>query len=421
MKTKLVNNLLLKILSVLAAILLWLIVVNIDDAVTSKQIRNVKVSMLNTNVLTEQGQMCRVEDGTDVVDLTVYARRSVLDKLKASDFSATADLKKDLRYDSMVKIDVAYTGSQKSTDIQKIELSRTNVLVKIEESVTEQFKVNVRTNGEASDGLTIGSKIPEQTLIEVTGPISVVNRIKKVEVEVEATGITGTSVRTGKLELLDADNNPIDGTYLDYYGKDSDFEVTLTVLKTKLVGISFDISTAAPEGYALSAISYKPETVTIAGEKSQISPIYNLSIPPEALNPDRETGTVKQTVDISQYLDDGIIIPKEEEREIVVTMDILPLLTETYPIGPDQIEYLNMPEGLELDISEMPALDVPVSALESALAGLTADQISVSVDLSGYSRSGTYAVPATVTVPENYQVPDDLEITLKLVRDKEET
>ena len=54
-------------------------------------------------------------------------------------------------------------------------------------------------------------------------------------------------------------------------------------------------------------------------------------------------------------------------------------------------------------------------------AGLTADQISVSVDLSGYSRSGTYAVPATVTVPENYQVPDDLEITLKLVRDKEET
>lgn len=119
MKTKLVNNLLLKILSVLAAILLWLIVVNIDDAVTSKQIRNVKVSMLNTNVLTEQGQMCRVEDGTDVVDLTVYARRSVLDKLKASDFSATADLKKDLRYDSMVKIDVAYTGSQKSTDIQK--------------------------------------------------------------------------------------------------------------------------------------------------------------------------------------------------------------------------------------------------------------------------------------------------------------
>ena len=46
MKTKLFDNLLLKILSVVAAILLWLIVVNIDDAVDNRQIRNVKVNMV---------------------------------------------------------------------------------------------------------------------------------------------------------------------------------------------------------------------------------------------------------------------------------------------------------------------------------------------------------------------------------------
>ena len=111
MKTKIFNNLLLKILSVIAAILLWLLVINIDDAITSKPFRNVKVNMINTDILTTQGQMCRIEEGTDTVDLTIYARRSVLKDLKASDFVVTADMQKDLRYGSMVKIEVAYLGN----------------------------------------------------------------------------------------------------------------------------------------------------------------------------------------------------------------------------------------------------------------------------------------------------------------------
>ena len=50
MKTKIFNNLLLKILSVIAAVLLWLVVVNIDDAVTSKPFKNIKVNIIIKNV-----------------------------------------------------------------------------------------------------------------------------------------------------------------------------------------------------------------------------------------------------------------------------------------------------------------------------------------------------------------------------------
>ena len=311
MKTKVFDNLLLKVLSVAAAVILWLVVVNIDDAVGSRPIRNVKVSMVNMEALTSQGQMCRIEEGTDVVDLTVYARRSVLNNLKSSDFVVTADMQKDLQYGSMVKIEVSYVGD---ATIERVEQNRENVLVSIEESVTEQFKVVVRQKGEPGNGLVKGSAVPEQTLLEVTGPASVVERIKQVEVEVNVAGITGTVVRPGKLTLMDSDRNPIDGTYLDYSGKDTDFNVTVTTLNKKTVGISFDISEAAPEGYSLSAISYTPETVTIAGTEAQLRPIRNLDIPAEVLNPEGTVGKFEQTVDISQYLDEGIVIPDEDER-----------------------------------------------------------------------------------------------------------
>ena len=103
MKAKIFDNLLFKILALLMAVLLWVVVVNIDDAVSYKKISGVKVNLINTDVLTSQDQTIRVEEGTDIVNLTVYARSSVLKSLKAEDFSATADVKKDLLYDNMVK------------------------------------------------------------------------------------------------------------------------------------------------------------------------------------------------------------------------------------------------------------------------------------------------------------------------------
>ena len=91
MKAKIFDNLLFKILALLMAVLLWVVVVNIDDAVSYKKISGVKVNLINTDVLTSQDQTIRVEEGTDTVNLTVYARSSVLKSLKAEDFSATAD------------------------------------------------------------------------------------------------------------------------------------------------------------------------------------------------------------------------------------------------------------------------------------------------------------------------------------------
>lgn len=169
-------------------------------------------------------------------------------------------------------------------------------------------------------------------------------------------------------------------------------------------------------GYGLSAITYKPETVKIAGTSAQIHPIYNLNIPPEALNPEGATGRVEQTVDISRYLEEGLVIPDEGEREIVVTMDITQHAAQSYLFTPDRIQYQNVPEGMEPDLSEAGVLEVSVSGLEEDLAGVTAESITASVDLSECRRPGTYTLPVNVTVPEGLRAPEGLELTVELVR-----
>lgn len=417
MKKRVLNNLSWKILSVVAAIICWIVVVNIDDTIESKTIRNVSVTLINTDALTSQDQTYMIEEGTDKVNITVYARRTELAKVKESDFTVTADVEKDLRYDSMVKIEVSYTGS---ATIDSVSQSRENVLLSIEEKVTEQFKVIVETTGEPADGLVVGATTPEQTLIEVSGPKSEVERVKRVVAEVDITGITGTTTRTCTLRLTNSDGEEITSSQLEYTGKDTDFSVTVTTLSTKLVGISFDVSEAAPEGYSLASISYKPETVTIAGEESDIRSIYNLSIPASALNPDGETGTVQQTVDISQYLDDDILIPSEEEKEIAVTMEIVENETVEYSVSSDSVVMENLANGLEAILTDADALTITVTGLPSTLAELTTDDITVSIDLSEITRTGTYTAALDVALPDGLSCADAPEITVEVVEAEEE-
>ena len=105
MKLNLTDNLFLKVLSVLTAIILWLIVVVISDAEGTDTFP-LEVTLKNTDVVTENGKVFWVEDGSNYVKLTVRARRSILEDLKSTDFILTADMEKDLKYDSLVGIRV---------------------------------------------------------------------------------------------------------------------------------------------------------------------------------------------------------------------------------------------------------------------------------------------------------------------------
>ena len=57
MKKKITNNLDLKILALFFSVILWLIVVNIDDPVKTVTFSGVEVKILNGDELTKKGQV----------------------------------------------------------------------------------------------------------------------------------------------------------------------------------------------------------------------------------------------------------------------------------------------------------------------------------------------------------------------------
>ena len=338
---KLTDNLFLKLLSIFAAIVLWVVVVVISDGEV-KDTYSTEVILKNTDVVTENGKVYWVEDGSNFVKLTVRARRSVMEDLKPTDFIVTADMEKDLKYDSQVEIRVECKNKNIKVE-DNVTLSRNNVIVSIEDSATEQFPVHVSHMGSINSGLMVGSMVPEQTIIKVTGPVSIVERIKEVKAVVDVTGLPATSVKNCALKLYDGDGDQIDTTYLSYVGKSDGIDVTVSMLNTKTVPLVFSYFGTPAENYEVADVDWKPETIEVAGNSEVLAALTSLRVPAEAVNVDGISEELQLIIDITEYLPSGVILKDETSASVLVIVEV----KYTEPVNDETVQENDSEEQTE--------------------------------------------------------------------------
>ncbi len=415
MKKKLTNNLALKILSVISAVLFWLVVANEVDPVRTETYTGIRVSILNENAITSKGKVYKIEDESDVISVTVTTRRSVHRNLTSADFVATADMEKDIQYDNLIAINVTCMDRNVSTaDIKK---SRNNVKVSIEDSATEEFNVVVKPRGTPGSGYVVGEMVPEQRVIKVTGPVSIIERIKRIEAEVDVTGRTADDTVVCSLKMLNTDGDQLDTTYLQYNGKTSGMAVRINMLKTKEVSLRFGVSGTAGTGAVYRGINFKPETIEIAGTVEALQGLTAITIPNEAVNIDgfMETQTVE--IPISQYLPENIrLVDEAADGLAVVTVEIERMQTTEVTIPISQVALTGIPKGYSVDFGDLKEISLRISALEEDLQVLDTEEIIAILRVSGGSKPGTRTGKLEIHTPEKYSVDAEVSVEYELLK-----
>lgn len=87
------NNMWMKILSVVIAVLIWLFVANTNDPVVTKRFYSIPVKVMNEDALTKRGYAYEILDGEEV-NITVKGKSSIVRSMGISDFQAIADFSK---------------------------------------------------------------------------------------------------------------------------------------------------------------------------------------------------------------------------------------------------------------------------------------------------------------------------------------
>ena len=92
MKKNLTKNIPLKIMSVIVGILVWLIVVNVDDPIVTKGFVISDVQIINEAYVDQLGEMVMQDDSENTVRVYITGSRKTVNRITSSDIKAVADL-----------------------------------------------------------------------------------------------------------------------------------------------------------------------------------------------------------------------------------------------------------------------------------------------------------------------------------------
>ena len=129
---KLLNNLPLKILSILIAIVIWYVVVSV----------NVPVQVTNEAYIAAGKKTYQIEEEYQTVTVTVTDNNSVVSRLKASDITVTADLTQIVTMDTNpVYVPIKATCSMVKQE--KLSTVTATIPVEIEDVDSEKFPITI--------------------------------------------------------------------------------------------------------------------------------------------------------------------------------------------------------------------------------------------------------------------------------------
>jgi YbbR domain-containing protein len=390
----LTNNIGLKIASILMAMALWLVVVNMDNPNVPRTY-TIPVTVVNAEIVENMGKVYEIKENNNKATFTVTGKRSILDKMGPDDFAATADLQQiDLSQESEIKlVPIEVTALKNRTQLD-IDRRTVNLSITLEDLKKEQLPITVQTFGEPADGYAIGDNITtEPNLLTFSGPASVVSRISKVVARVNVQGATSDVSSDVGLEFFDEVGYVVESDQVRL--EQEIVNVSVEVLATKNVPVRCIVSGTPKEGYKFQDVVFEPKEVWIKGKEKDLNEVPYIEIK-EELSVEGLDQNTEVTCEVAPLLPEGVSLIKEEEGKIAIQLMIEKMETRSVEIPVKNIRIDNLPTNYNLEFINNVGL-ISVMGLAEDLSEFNVSMAEVFIDVTGLAE-GTQDVDLQVSL-----------------------
>lgn len=405
MEKKNLNNLGLKVISLVIAVVIWIVVVNVDDYKTTKQISGIEIEFINGSAITEKNKVYEVPKGT-TVDIVVKGKRSVVEKLTSEDFKAVADLSK-MSVTNAVAVKVSAVSSYIGKDLT-ITYTDNAVVVAVEDKLETQFPITIQTTSDVAEGYAIRSKTATPNLITVKGAESVVKNIREVVVSVDVKDANQNLSAVAEPIFIDGNGEIIDSSKFEY---DVDkVDVYIEVMKTKELSVKVSGKGELREGYAIASIDYQPTTIEVVGEPADLAKVEEILIDDVDVTDcykDLETA-----VNIVDYLPTGITLVGTNQ-EIMIKIFIEKIEEKELRLEPNDINIVGKQSGYAYTFKGPITYNLSVRGLKDDLESLEITNLIPSIDVTGYGP-GIYTFEVNLRDIKGVEVLDTLTVELEI-------
>ena len=408
LKMSLTNNIGLKFLAVLIALVLWLAIVNVNDPEKTITVSNIPISVTNESAITSRDMVYNVKS-EQYLNITVSGKRSIVSNLSAEDFRATASLKELSKVNS-IPVDVTTKNASLGRKITIVKQSAQTILVDVENVEEKDFTdLVVEYTGKVADGYVAGLSSMSTDEVTVKAPTSIIDKIKKVAVRCSLDGTNTNISKKCPVILYDKNDKEIKSDEIEL--SDKKIRVNVNVLRAKQVPISTinkDELGKPADGYVVDDVILSSDSITVYGSEESLDSIESLDIQDDIDVSDAK-GDVTQNIDVTGKLPKGLSV--SGESTITVNVLIKKLITRTFEYDASEVSLNDLSSDLDVQLVTK-KVKVTLQGEEEVISQLTKDDIAISADL-GKVKEGTTTVHVDVAVPDNTTLMNNVTIKIK--------
>lgn len=418
-KRKLTDNLSLKIMSVAIAIVVWLIVVNIDNPVGTNYYTITDVELINKEYVESSdtiGKMCMPEENQDSVKVAITASKKVRDRIRLSDITAVADLQQAVSLDTdPVMVPITVTCLASGVLPSDIKVTPQNLTVNLDEKETQEFVVNV-SKGDTKPGkdYEVGSLTASPEKIRITGPKTLVNKIDKVNATIALDSNTEDYTQEVYLTIYDKNQEALSESEMNSLRIENNAKVIVTAKLWKIrtgVKISAGYVGTPASGYQVGSVKTVPDTISVAGNTEGLESLSEndnvITIPADRIDISGESKDVERKISLKNLLPDNVKLTSDSSEDVWVTVSILPVGSQEFNLPTKNIEVKNKPDNLQVTF-ETAQIALRIKSESENLADLNIDEdVKAEIDLKD-KEAGNYKVPVKLSLPDGYEMVEDV-------------
>ena len=421
LKEMLLNNLALKIIAVLVAILVWVIIVNVSDPSQRVTVTGISVELQNEEVLSDKGYIYQVENGSNI-SIVAKGPQSVVENLKSSDFYAYADLSERSPDSDTAKIYVSCTNEEIANKVDIVSQKYEYVQLAIDNKVDKDFPIQIDVVGIPESGYVVGEYSTSPTTLKVTGAENVISQIAYVEVSYNVESMNADVSDSVKPVFYDAEGKVVKSDKLEL--SRSNVQLQIEILPTKWIKVNYVVSGTPAEGYSLSGYTENLTSINVAARKDHLANVSAIDIPSGVVDITGATGDKKIAVSLAPYLPSGFrIVSSMTVLEVQTTIEKISDGIVNIPV--EDIEITGVAENYSYEITTVDGdavLEVGVKGVEEVINNITVDELSPSVNLTG-KKEGIHTIKVTLNAQEAYTIAKTyyVKVTLTDMNAEEET
>ncbi|MDD7352827.1 CdaR family protein [Peptoniphilus sp. SGI.035] len=268
------RSLMIKITSLIFALILWSYVKSEANFITSANFKNIEVTYEGLSNLKEKN-LTIISPKEFSVDVKLQGYNSYMRNVTRDGIVAKVDLSKLSEGEHSIPVNVSYID----LGISVVNTSPRRIPFKIDKVLNEKVKADVVIKNKPQKGLSVG-EIDKAVNVVVKGASTYINKIDKVEAHIDVTDMTETSTVDSEIFAYDDLGKVIKEVTVT----PATVKVDVPILKSKTVPIKLVYNENTTENIVTNDFSIEPASVTIRGNSDVIDSIRFIETRPINFN-----------------------------------------------------------------------------------------------------------------------------------------